>query len=98
MGSSLKGSGVSKVGEGRIVARDCKRARKLYRLPAATNGGTIFVYQPPVKRGGRGMVVPIDKGPKVAGLEEARRRLHELDLSSHRCAKPGATASTRKLY
>jgi hypothetical protein len=71
--------------EGREIAQDCRRARKLYRLAATASGGTIFVYQPPARKGGRGMVVPVNMGPRVAGLEEARRRLKTLDSNGGAC-------------
>ena len=71
--------------EGRSVAHDCKRARKLYRLAAAATGGTTFVYLPPAHKGGRGTMVPINTGPRVAGLDEAKHRLRRLDISSNRC-------------
>lgn len=73
--------------EGRGVARDCRRARKLYRLAATASGGTIFTYQPPVRKGGRGMVVPVNMGPRRAGLEQARRRLNKLQPGTSDCAK-----------
>ena len=64
--------------EGQGVAVDLKRARRLYRLAAANSGGTIYVYQPPVRKGGRGGVIPVNLGPVVAGLAEARARLAAL--------------------
>lgn len=64
--------------EGRGVARDMGRARKLYALAAADGGGTIWVYQPPLKKGGSGRVVPVNLGPKVVGLAEAKDRLVRL--------------------
>ena len=64
--------------EGQGVAVDLKRARTLYRLAAANSGGTIYVYQPPVRKGGRGGVIPVNLGPVVAGLAEARARLAAL--------------------
>jgi hypothetical protein len=57
------------------VPQDMKQARRLYRMAAATTGGTIYVYQPPVKKGGRGGVVPVNLGPVVQGLEAAKVRL-----------------------
>lgn len=64
--------------EGSSVVRDTGRARKLYALAAADSGGTIWVYQPPVREGGSGRVVPVNLGPKVAGLVEAKDRLGRL--------------------
>ncbi len=60
--------------EGNGLPADPKRARKLYRLAAATTGGLIYVYQTPVKKGGRGGVVPVNLGPTVRGLAEAKVR------------------------
>ena len=64
--------------EGQGVAVDLKRARTLYRLAEANSGGTIYLYQPPVRQGGRGGVIPVNLGPVVAGLAEARARLAAL--------------------
>lgn len=61
--------------EGKGVPPDVKQARRLYRMAAATTGGTIYVYQPPVKKGGRGGVVSVNLGPVVRGLEAAMVRL-----------------------
>jgi hypothetical protein len=57
------------------VPTDPKRARKLYRAAAATTGGTIYVYVPATRKGGKGYVSPVNMGPRVAGLAEARERL-----------------------
>lgn len=65
--------------EGIGVPPDIKRARKLYRRAATTTGGTIFVYIPPATRGGRGSVAPVNTGPIMRGLDEARKRLAALD-------------------
>jgi hypothetical protein len=54
---------------------DRKRARQLYGLAAATTGGTIYVYQAPVRKGGRGSVIPVNTGPVVSGLAAAKERL-----------------------
>ncbi len=61
--------------EGRGIAVDLKRARALYKAAATTIGGTIYVYTPPVKQGGRGMVMPVNLGSVVTGLPVARVRL-----------------------
>ncbi len=65
--------------EGRTVPVDLKRARALYRAAASTTGGTIFVYQPPVRKGGAGSVMPVNMGPVVPGLAEAKARLKALE-------------------
>ena len=69
--------------EGQGVAVDLKRARTLYRLAAANSGGTIYVYQPPVRKGGRGGVIPVNLGPVVAGLAKARARLAALKANEN---------------
>jgi hypothetical protein len=62
-------------GEG--VPADPKRARKLYRAAATQTGGTIFVYVPGPK-GKAGYVMPINMGPVISGLPEAKARLKAL--------------------
>ena len=60
-----------------------KRARKLYRAAATTTGGTIYVYVPPTRKGGRGYVTPVNTGPRVVGLREARARLRPVIGDAH---------------
>jgi hypothetical protein len=60
--------------EGLGVAIDVARAARLYRAAAADSSGTTQVYSPPVGRG-RGQVISVRTGPRVAGLAEARARL-----------------------
>jgi len=64
--------------EGRGVERDPNKARKLYAKAAASSGGTIWVYSPPVGNGTSGRVIPVNSGPKQSGLAEAKRRLEGL--------------------
>lgn len=64
---------------GRGVPRDLKAARSLYKQAANDSGGVIWVYSPPVGSGTRGQVIPIDTGVRRAGLEEAKRRLEEME-------------------
>jgi hypothetical protein len=64
--------------EGRGAAVDLERARKLYAQAAATSGGKIYIYQSPVRKGGRGRVVPVNLGPVIRGLEIAKVRLDGL--------------------
>lgn len=64
--------------EGRGVPVDLPRAARLYGLAAASSGGTMFVYMPPVGGARYGSVVPISSGPVVPGLPEARERLRAL--------------------
>jgi len=65
--------------EGRGVERDLKKARKLYAKAAASSGGRIWVYSPPVGNGTSGRVIPVNAGPKQSGLAEAKRRLEGLE-------------------
>ena len=57
------------------IARDCGKARQLMRLAASDSGGTTWVYSPPVTKGGAGRVIPVDTGPKQAGLAKAKYAL-----------------------
>ncbi len=68
--------------EGNGVPRDLKRAKQLYRLAATPSGGTMYVYTPPVRKGGKGMVTPMNMGPRIEGLEEAKRRLQSMGKHS----------------
>jgi hypothetical protein len=52
-------------------------------MAAATGGGTIYVYQPPAKKGGHGGVVPVSTGPVVHGLEAAQIRLQLIVKSAN---------------
>jgi hypothetical protein len=61
--------------EGRGVPQDLGKAEKLYRLAASDSGGTMWVYSPPVRNGGNGRVISMDRGPVESGLAEASRRL-----------------------
>lgn len=60
-------------GEG--VPKDCKKAIELTRRAATATGGTLWVYSPPVTKGGRGQVIPVDQGPIQPGLIAARSSL-----------------------
>ena len=64
--------------EGRGVPMDWRRAARLYRMAAATSGGTTMIYVPPTRRGGSGYVMPVNLGPEIRGLPEARTRLQAL--------------------
>jgi len=61
--------------EGRGVAPDMGKARKLYAKAASDSGGTIWVYSPPVGNGTKGRTIPVNMGPKRMGLAEAKLRL-----------------------
>lgn len=64
--------------EGRGVPVDLPRAERLYALAAASSGGTIYVYSPPVGQAKYGTVIPINSGPVAPGLMSARERLRAL--------------------
>ena len=57
------------------MPQDCGKARKLLREAAAPSGGTIWVYSPPVTKGGAGRVIPVDRGPMQPGLVAAQDAL-----------------------
>jgi len=63
--------------EGAGVPQDAGRAMKLYRQAASDSGGRIWVYTPEPGNGAKGRVVPVDRGPKQTGLDEAKKRLQE---------------------
>ncbi len=65
--------------EGRGVAQDLSKAKELYAKAASASGGTIWVYSPPVGNGTKGRVIPVNAGPKLAGLVEAKRRLERVE-------------------
>lgn len=62
------------------VPKDCERARQLFRTAARASGGTIWVYSPPVTKGGRGQVIPVNSGPVMPGLIEAQFALQSQAL------------------
>lgn len=64
--------------EGRGVPLDWDRAADLYRSAAASSGGTMMIYVPPTRPGGTGSVMPVNSGPVIPGLPEARDRLDAL--------------------
>jgi len=61
--------------EGNGVQQDKKRARKLYRAAASDSGGTAWVYMPSPGNGAPGRVIPVDKGPRQPGLDEAKAKM-----------------------
>jgi len=61
--------------EGNGVPRDIKRTMKLYRQAASDSGGMMWVYSPSPGGGAPARVTPVDKGPRQAGLDEAKRKL-----------------------
>jgi hypothetical protein len=64
--------------EGRGVPLDWDRAADLYGRAAASSGGTMMIYVPPTRPGGTGTVMPVNSGPVIPGLPEARDRLDSL--------------------
>lgn len=60
-----------------------ERARKLYRAAATPTGGTIYVYVPATRKGEKGNVTPVDTGPRVEGLVEAKARLAHVEAAPH---------------
>ncbi|WP_066518546.1 SEL1-like repeat protein [Sphingobium cloacae] len=58
--------------EGNGVPQDKARAMKLYRQAASDSGGTVWVYMPSPGNGVKGRVVPVYRGPRQVGLEDAR--------------------------
>lgn len=62
------------------VPQDCDKARRLLRQAAAQTGGTIWVYSPPVTKGGSGRVIPIERGPVQPGLQTAEASLAQLEV------------------
>jgi hypothetical protein len=75
--------------DGNGVPEDADRACRLYEAAAATTGGTIYVYSPPVGKGGSGRVIPITT-PIVAGLPVARERLQSLRYRIDRAERAGS--------
>lgn len=65
--------------EGVGVPADRERAIRLYRLAASDSGGTMWVYSPPVGRGDKGRVIPIEHGPRRAGLSAAKAKIKSLE-------------------
>lgn len=63
--------------EGDGVPQHSGRATKLYRQAASDSGGTIWVYMPSPGNGAKGRAVPVDRGPKQLGLDDAKKRLQE---------------------
>ena len=64
--------------EGLGVPVSIATAKKLYRLASSDSGGTLWVYTPAVGKDVPGKVIPIDRGPIIQGLSEARSRLNRL--------------------
>ena len=64
--------------EGRGVARDLKRARRLYAQAASNSGGPMWVYVPPVVPGQAGRVMQVETGIPRPGLMSAKERFKQL--------------------
>lgn len=65
--------------EGRGVAVDIRKARKLYQLAGSDSGGAIWLYSPSVGNGTRGRVVSVNSRSKQSGLVEAKIRMERLN-------------------
>jgi len=65
--------------EGKGVQQDKKRAMRLYRKAAQTSGGTMWVYMPSPGNGAPARVIPVARGSRQAGLEEAKQRMSDLE-------------------
>jgi hypothetical protein len=63
--------------EGDGVPTSYRKAKALYMLAAADSGGTLWVYSPPISKNDRGRVIPVNQGPRTAGLDAAKARLDE---------------------
>ena len=77
--------------EGRGVAADRRRAQRLYQMAAThSGGGRQYEFFRPMRPGGRWHVIPIEGGPFVPGLPEARARLEALRERRTSRAAPGS--------
>jgi len=63
------------LGSGAAGAPDCAAAREFLAIAARDEGGTPWVYSPPVGNGTQGRVITIDQGPRRAGHPQAKRLL-----------------------
>lgn len=59
------------------VPEDKRLAVRLYRQAASDSGGVVWVYAPSPGGGAPARVIPVNSGPKQAGLVEAQRKLDE---------------------
>lgn len=65
--------------QGNGVPQDKARAIKLYEQAASDSGGTMWVYSPSPGGGAPARVMPVDKGAREPGLEEAKKKLSAMD-------------------
>ena len=65
--------------DGHGLERDIEKARNLYRLAASDSGGPTWIYVPPTVKGRQGRVIPVTRGGKAFGLDEAKARLELLE-------------------
>ena len=72
------------------LPRDPDRACRLYAQAASTNGGTIYVYSPPVRKGSAGRVIPVPS-PMRHGLPAAAVR--RVELARRATAEERATSA-----
>jgi len=64
--------------EGRGVEPNVAKAKRLYHLASSESGGAMWVYSPPVGNGTKGQVIPVNRGPRLVGLVEAKVKLDAL--------------------
>ncbi len=69
---------------------DWQKAKRLYRQAAASTGGTMWVYSPPVGKGTSGRVIPVNRGPVQRGDPAAAMLLERLEMME----KAGAAERT----
>ncbi|MFM6829072.1 MAG: hypothetical protein ACKOVA_01860 [Novosphingobium sp.] len=60
------------VGDG--VLEDKRLAVWLYRQAASDSGGVVWIYAPSPGGGAPAAVIPVDRGPRQAGLAEAKEK------------------------
>lgn len=64
--------------EGNGVPKDTGRAIKLYEQAASDSGGAMWVYSPSPGNGAPARMIPVGRGARQAGLEEAKIRLSKI--------------------
>lgn len=67
--------------EGNGLPVNFSRAKSLYRIAASDSGRGMWVYVPSPGNGAKAQIMPIDRGPKQSGHDEAKRRLSALTHS-----------------
>ncbi len=75
--------------EGRGVTASRSRATSLYKQAARDTGGALWIYSPGIGQA-KGRTIPIDTGPRRAGLPEAKDRLHGFTVAGAAIASDSA--------